>query len=75
MTKPWGFLNSLVHHNRIFNHRKIDFKTDIRINMDGDQSAKTMDAGANASIHNTDLSSGIHESGNNAVSNPLPSLT
>ncbi len=30
--------------------------------MDGDQSAKTMEQGANSALHETEMSSGIHES-------------
>lgn len=42
--------------------------------MDGDHSAKTMDAGANAATANTDMASGIHEDGQQLVSQTLQSL-
>ncbi len=40
--------------------------------MDGDQSAKTLDRGANLAINDQDFTSGIHESGNKMVSSHLP---
>lgn len=40
-------------------------------NMDGDHSAKTMEAGANAATGSTDMASGIHEDGNQPVREPL----
>lgn len=39
--------------------------------MDGDHAAKTMEAGANAAVGSTEMSSGIHEDANQQVSDAL----